>query len=136
MLGCTMVCDISASGDRLRPAIPKRLGRNLPGDELARGLTGELVEIANEVRLIVVAAGVSDFGPAQAVGLPQPRHGVTEPHDGRVGLRRPADELTAPGDEMAPAAVETAREPPDARRPWGRAQDMRGPDDQLIRRAR
>src|SRR5262245_64949264 len=110
MLGCTMVCDISASGDRLRPAIPKRLGRNLPGDELARGLTGELVEIANEVRLIVVAAGVRDFGPAQAVRLPQPLHCVIEPHDARVGPRRHAALVPERRDGMTLAALEIARQ--------------------------
>src|SRR5262245_58449386 len=136
MLGCTMVCDITASGDRLRPARPTRLGRNLPGDELARSLTGELVEIANEVRLIVVAAGVRDFRPSQAVRLPQPLHRVIEPHDARVGLRRHADVFTERRDEMALTALEIARQPRDARRPPGRAQDMGGPDDQLIRGAR
>src|SRR6476659_6416959 len=112
-----MVCDISASGDRLRPAIPKRLGRNLPGDELARSLTGELVEIANEVRLVVVAAGVRDFSPPQAVRLPQPLHRVIEPDDARVGLRRHADVLTERRNQMALAALEIARQPRDARGP-------------------
>src|SRR5260370_30209221 len=114
MLGCVLVSDMSTSEPRLRPGARGRLGRNLPGDEFTGCQPGKLAEVVNEVRLIVVAARVRDFGPARSVGTAQLLHRVIESHDARVRPRRDADLFTKSRDQVPLAALEVARQPGDA----------------------
>src|SRR4051794_21413444 len=57
---------------------------------VARAGAGEFAEVPVEVRLVVVAANLSDLGEAGAVVAPQPLHRVLEAQHARVGLGREA----------------------------------------------
>src|SRR5262245_33557825 len=80
--------------------------RQAAGEKLGRRRTGELAEVAVEVRLVVVAAVVGDLGPAVRILAPQPPDDAIEAQDPGQQLRRHADLLAELRAQVPPAPAE------------------------------
>ena len=88
-----------AAGIRLRAA-----------REIGRRHAGELTEIVDQMRLVVIAAAVGQFAPVDCAAFAQRTERALEAMDASERLRRKADLLAKESSEMLPADAGIARE--------------------------
>src|SRR5579862_4041708 len=75
----------------------------------ARREARELLELADEMRLVVIAVALDDLHPVDAGGGVQPRKHALEAGDAQIGLRRHADLLGEKADQRLLADLGVAR---------------------------
>src|ERR1700729_1167616 len=75
----------------------------------ARREAREFLELADEMRLVVIAVALDDLHPVNARGVVQPRKHALEADDAQIGLRRHADLLREEADERLLADLGLAR---------------------------